>query len=353
MNALQMILSGRPSRRAVFPAVGAALLLVVGGGRLRADAPGAAGAASQPDSLDAGPWRVSFGDRLKQTSKGATIVVGRKLVIENERLAVEFLQAPAWTLGEIRYEDVIVNQVSGACGAVVQWNNRCDGTGHGYEYVESLRLILDGEARDLLAPREAIPPHGERESRVWQHEQLIPEALPAQGAHVQLHKVSWFGPFRHEALYDFPPARAAFTTTHRFRFVEAFGEGWTGYRYAFMRMVPLAFHQFARWTGDAAPQVEAVDAQRKTYFPFSAPMHALALYAPEHQVGVLITTPQEYPGDHHLLFRAGKDIKFRSILFADETYELGAEIEYTLDYIPFRAAPDAWLPTADKLRLSH
>lgn len=294
------------------------------------------------------PWQINLEDRLRTRRDGRITTVGRKVTVSNDRLYVEWLQSAAWTLGEIRFECVVINQLSGSCGSVVGWNGRVDGTGHGYEYVERLRLILDGKAYDLIEPREPPPLHAAREPEPWRHERLAEGFLPAQAHEVRVEKTSWFGPFRHEAVFIFNPHAADFTTTHHYRFVEDFGEGWTNYRYVFMRMFPATFDRFIRWPETGPGEEGKIDAGRDTYRPFTAPMRALALYDAGRDLGVVLATPTPYPGDHHLQFRADKDIKFRSILFSSGGYQRGDELTFSLTYTPFRAPESSWRDMAEK-----
>lgn len=265
------------------------------------------------------------------------------LVIRNETFSVSFNQKHAWNVAEIRFNDRVVGQASGATGTVIHWDSQAVGTGHGGELVDSATLTLDG--RDV--PLQQLD------------KLLFNPGDTHEAREIVLSRHSRIGPLRAQVRFVFPASTDSYTVTQSYEVMEDITpERFAGYKYAFMHMMPEAFTEWRTFRADGTGRHgQNAPGERKAHrdpdAEINTPFQALACYAPDWGLGIVYAYPREYEGKNHLLHRGGKDNKFRAMLFRETGHAKGEKLEFTMSLMPFKSMPDAWISLAGSLAQSR
>ncbi|MCF7838098.1 MAG: hypothetical protein K9N49_05665 [Candidatus Marinimicrobia bacterium] len=259
----------------------------------------------------------------------------RQLIVESAQLRAEFLAEYAWMLARVFFEGVPVVGWTGSNGAVVSllaeapWERPQEGwigSGHGGEQLISYAIEADGVA------------------------QPYDDALELKASEIRLVKISEMGPFVFHHTVSFPASGDRLVQEHRFTVRD--GSEWFRHMYAFMHQVVKPFNDWLAWRPDGTTRAGATglaDGRRS----LQEDVRAVAFYAQEQGLGVVICYADAYPGRNrqgHFINDRTHDNKLYfqpQINPADLT--TAKEFVFRASLIPFRAAQDSWADQADRI----
>lgn len=254
--------------------------------------------------------------------------------VSNRQLDVAFMPLHAWNISSIDYDGRKIGSPTGATGCVIHWDGKAVGTGHGDENVSAVALHVDDMTIPLVTDGKTVY----EKDRTY------------SGKRISLRRESAIGPFDVKVRFDFSEGENSYITRIEFTAREQVtAKRFEGYRYVFMHMMPEQMSCYAVFKADASIDGEhSGKASGKRMFD-NLPFKALACYAPDWQTGIAYIYPEAYPGGNHMIARAGKDNKFRAILFPKEEYATGENFSFTLKVTPFHAQAEDWQDVAKKI----
>lgn len=265
--------------------------------------------------------------------------------IDTDTVRVEFSTDTFWTITRLFYKNELMGQDSGGTGTVVHWDGKPVGTVHRdgniSEHLRNVELTVDGRSIPLAAG--GTSPSGQITatlSATWSGKQII------------LTKRSVIGPFQHQAQFIIDSSSTTVKICHDYEALEEITpQRFSGYRYVFMHMMPLDMTEWLTVNGDATTSSGSTQSlgSGKNQQLWQRSIRGLACYSPTRKLGMAYAYPQSYPGESHFIYREGKDIKFRGILFDRDHYEKGEKLHWELALTPFAVNSENWQSDALKL----
>lgn len=252
--------------------------------------------------------------------------------INNGPLRIDFFPTTFWTIGRVFYHEAMVGQPTGGTGTVVHWDGEPVGTVHrsdkGEEQLISAVLEVDGKSHDLLTATK---------DGSW------------SGQNMTLIKTSRIGPFLHRATFIIGDDTDTLIIRHDYRAeVEITAERFNGYCYVFMHMMPESFLDWLRLDAPTQTLVkDTIEAGGKPKTLWTEDIQGIACYSPTEKLGVVYAFPEGQHGASHLVYRAGKDVKYRAILFDQDHYPVGTELSWSEILTPFQSPADTWEKVAE------
>ncbi len=252
--------------------------------------------------------------------------------VNNGPLRIDFFPTTFWTIGRIFYHDAMVGQPTGGTGTVVHWDGEAVGTVHrsekGQEQLISAVLEVDGKPHDLLTASK---------EDTW------------SGQNMTLIKTSRVGPFLHRATFILRDGADTLIIRHDYRAeVEITAERFQGYCYVFMHMMPESFLAWMRLDAQTPSMLkDTIETGGKPKTLWTEDIQGLACYSPTEKLGVVYAFPEGQHGLSHLVYRSGKDVKYRAILFDQEGYPAGTELSWSELLTPFQSPADHWEKVAE------
>ena len=278
-------------------------------------------------------WQVRYDVCVRSPTRQYKV-----LVIENQKLTVDFVPHVFWTVHELQYRKTKLNQATGYTGSVFHWDGQPIGTGHRTEHHSEQLIDVTLQVDDQtyrLDKANGKPANLD---------------FTASGQQISLIKRSTIGPMAHQARFDFDPDITGYTVTHRYEvLIPITPKRFAGYRYVFMQMMPKTISRWCYYDEDGKQtcgtmsEPDPAKPMPKNQFVFKdAVFKGIACYSPTEQMGIAYSYPKQYPGTNHYLDRAAKDSKFRGILFEKDQYQVGEKLTWQMRVLPFDATGDNW-----------
>jgi len=253
---------------------------------------------------------------------------GKRFSVRSEALYVDFNEPCAWTILNIKYHNDEIVGEHGYNGSVAsarpkkgsKRKSNWIGTGHGFETVKSLSIVVDG--------------------RPYKYKQ----GDTVSGKTVVIRKESNLGPLDHRSEITLEACGDRIIETHSYKVIEDLSKRFH-YLYAFMHCNNNALDQWLAVTEGDKELTGTVGKGDKS-FSLKSDVRVVIFYSEAMKKGVAYVYPEVYKGRDTFKNSIWDRKNDNKLYFRPEVkkmgYQLGDTFEYRLTVIPFSAEPGQW-----------